>query len=298
MKNLDFGENDSDSDKYDNEHEENKTVTKGAKFVKQKFKRTADHETFQATPLDADLLPLPDEQPEDEQPTEAEPPRADDAIVRQRNKEKLAAALAAFKLPELPKEPANDNYRPVVSWPLTDQLTRTFEPDRELRNKLIATARYVRDLIDTARADPLGDERDCGIQRTESGKAHFEHGQTLDRKKRIYNKGKNGKYSHGKNGEADAERFDGAVRTARKISAGRQRHQQRRLVFGAPNYCPERASRDYSGRWPAVAVAGIRHKRQRDNDRCRQIAWREGRSSTRRRHGPHPARYDGCDGSP
>jgi hypothetical protein len=94
MTNLDFDENDSDSDKYDNDnekHEENKTARDGARFVKEKHGSTVDHETFQATPLDADLLPLPDEQVEND---EAEASRPGDAIVKRRNKERLAAALA------------------------------------------------------------------------------------------------------------------------------------------------------------------------------------------------------------
>jgi hypothetical protein len=45
------------------------------------------------------------------------------------------------------------------------------------------------------------------VQRTESGKVWFEHGQTLDRKKRTYDI---------KNDEAEAERYDGPVRTAKK----------------------------------------------------------------------------------
>jgi hypothetical protein len=213
MKTLDFDENDSDSDKYDNDnespHEESITVTEGAKFVKQKFKSTADSVTVLANPLDADLLPRPDEQAEDDEETGPALPRdVAPAIVKQRNKEKLAAALASFgKLPNLPRTPSNDNFRPVVSWPLMDQLTRkTFEPDQESRTKLIATARYIRDLIDMASADASGNNKDCEVQRTESGKVFFEHGQTLDRKKRTYDT---------KNDEKGAERYDGVARTAR-----------------------------------------------------------------------------------
>jgi hypothetical protein len=130
------------------------------------------------------------------------------AIVKQQNKEKLAAALADFgKLPKLAKEPANDNFKPTVLWPLMDQLTRrTFEPDKERRTKLIVTARYIRDLIDMASANALGNDNDCEVQRTESGKAWFEHGQTLDRKKVIFDE---------KDGESDAERYSGSVRTAK-----------------------------------------------------------------------------------
>jgi hypothetical protein len=295
MKTLDFDENDSDSDKYDNDnheslHEQSETAAEGAKFVKQKFKRTADHGTVPANPLDADLLPLPDEQPEDNDEAEAELPRAvAPAIVKQRNKERLAVALASFgKLPNLPRIPSNDNFKPVVSWPLMDQLTRpTFEPDRERRTKLIATARYIRSLIDMARADSLGDEKDCGIQRTESGKVFFEYGQTFDRKKRTYDKGKNG--------ETDAERYDGVARTARKSLP-----ETTASTVTTPFWsdCPARASRNRCRCWPAVAVAGIRHKRKRHYDRCRQIAWCEACSISRRWYGPHSARNDSGDGSP
>jgi hypothetical protein len=143
-----------------------------------------------------------------------------DGIAKTQAKEKLAAAEAKFgKLPKekKPKKPANDNYRPTVSWPLMDQLTRrTFEPDRERRTKLIVTARYLRELVDSVEADSLGlsvhlpgksAPTDFDVQRTESGKVYFEHGQTLDRRKVIYDN---------KNGEANAERYSGSVRTAKK----------------------------------------------------------------------------------
>jgi hypothetical protein len=156
---------------------------------------------------------------EDDDGAEPELPRAvADAKARRQAKEKLAAAQAKFgKLPKSPKEPANDNFRPTVSWPLMDQLTRkTFEPDKERRTKNIISARYLRELIDTAEADSLGSSvylpgksapTDFDMQRMESGKVWFEHGQTLDRRKVTYDN---------KNGEADAERYSGSVRTAKK----------------------------------------------------------------------------------
>jgi len=207
-------------DQDNNEHEETETATNGARLVKQKHGRTADHTTVSANPLDTDLLPatVPEQdqvevrrgkKAEDDEEIESELPRAiAPANVKKQNKENLAAALADFgKLPKLPKEPANDNFKPVVSWPLMDQLTRsTFEPDKERRTKLIVTARYIRDLIDMTDAEALGKDNDCEVQRTESGKAWFEHGQTLDRKKVIYDN---------KNGESDAERYSGSVRTAK-----------------------------------------------------------------------------------
>ena len=104
-----------------------------------------------------------------------------------------------------------------MSWPLMDQLTRrAFEPDKEQRTKNIVLARYLREVIDNAEADSLGlsvylpgksASGDYDVQRTESGKVFFEHGQTLDRRKVTYDE---------KNGEADAERYSGSPRTAKK----------------------------------------------------------------------------------
>jgi hypothetical protein len=68
-------------------------------------------------------------------------------------------------------------------------------------------SRHIRDLIDMARADASGNNKDCEVQRTESGKVYYEHGQSSDRKKRTYDT---------KNGETDAERYDGVERTAKK----------------------------------------------------------------------------------
>ena len=172
----------------DNEaHEENETKRMGSRFVKAKHDSTVDHVTVPANPLDADVLPVPESEEEqtevrrgkkveDDEEKETELPRAvAPKTAKQQVKEKLAAATAKFgKLPKLPKEAANDNFKPVVSWPLMDQLTRnTFEPDRARRTKLIATARYIRDLIDMASADGLGNENDCEVQRTESSSIFF-----------------------------------------------------------------------------------------------------------------------------
>jgi hypothetical protein len=222
MKYDSFDTNADDEPGYadDDSQQDNETATGGAGFVTKKHGSTVDHITVVANPVDADLLADLATVPEQEQievrrgkkaedDEEREPEsRRDAAVVKQQNKEKLAAAQASFgKLPKLPKGPANDNFRPVVSWPLMDQLTRsTFEPDRERRTKNIISARYLRDLIDMAGADALANDNDCEVQRTESGKAWFEHGQTLDRKKVIYDN---------KNGESDAERYSGPVRTAK-----------------------------------------------------------------------------------
>jgi hypothetical protein len=209
-------------------HEENETASNGNGLIRRRYKSTVDQTTVSANPLDSDLLAgisnVPDSdvvevrrgaKAEGDDEAEPELPRTvAPAIVRQQNKDKLAAALAGFgKLPSLPKEGANDNYKSKESWPLIDQLTRSsFEPDRERRTRLIEVVRHVRELIDVVGADSLGlsihlpgkdTSTDYALQRTKFGDVHFENGQTLDRKRRTYD---------GKNGEADAERYDGAVR--------------------------------------------------------------------------------------
>jgi hypothetical protein len=218
----DFNEDDDSNYADDELQQDNETANRGTGFVKKRYGSTVDAVTVAATQLDADLLdppPVPqDNELEVRRGTKAEDGEyvgpgsvrtTADGIVKQQNKERLATALAEFgKLPKLPKEPANNNFKPVVSWPLMDQLTRrSFEPDNERRTKLIVTARYIRDLIDMAGADALGNATDCELQRTESGDVFFDHGQTLDRRKVTYDI---------KNGESDAERYSGSVRTATK----------------------------------------------------------------------------------
>ena len=223
---LDYYADDDEPDyvDQDNDHEENETTAEGAPLLKKKHGSTIDHTTVEAKPLDADLLPQSDSEQEQtevrrgktaEDDEEKEPERKDSAIVKQKNKDKLAAALADFgKLPTPKKEPANDNFRQRAFWPLMDQLTRsTFEPDKERRAKNIVSARYLRELIDTVEADSFGSSvhlpgkdtpTDYDVQRTKSGKVYFEHGQTLDRRKVTIN-----------NEDRD-ERFIGSVRTAKK----------------------------------------------------------------------------------
>jgi hypothetical protein len=225
MKSLNSYDTDIDDEPaiQDNDEgqDENETKRLGGTFVKKKHGSTIDHATGSAIPTDADVLPTPDDPEQEETEVrrgkkvedddEAAPELPRDVApktAKQQVKEKLAAAQAKFgKLPKEPKA-ANDNFRPMVSWPLMDQLTRrTFEPDRERRTKLIVTARYIRDLIDLAGADSLGNDNDCDVQRTESGNVYFEHGQTVDRRKVTYDN---------KDGEADAERYSGSVRRAKK----------------------------------------------------------------------------------
>jgi hypothetical protein len=221
---YDDNEIEDSDDKIDNNdavQDENETSRLGTSVVKKRHGNTIDHGTVSATPLDADFLPTAhdtDDDDESEAPESELPRDVAPAIAKQQIKEKLADAQKKFgNLPKEQKTPANDNFRPTVSWPLMDQLTRSsFEPDRERRTKNIIFARYLRELIDTVEADSLGSSvhlpgksapTDFDVQRTDSGGVYFEHGQTLDRRKVIYDS---------KNGELDAERYSGSLRTAKK----------------------------------------------------------------------------------
>ena len=193
-------------------HEGDKTIRKGKPLVKEKYRGTIEAaENDRAVQSDADdedrnFASLDRESNDNGKANPPLPRVTKDEHAKQQVKDSYKAAVAEFGTLKLEKEPANDNYRPVVSWPLMDQLTRsTFEPNGERRTKFIATARYIRELIDLTEADPSGADRD--VQRSESGSVHFEHGQTLDRKKRDHAK---------KNGEPGAQRFDGPLRTVKK----------------------------------------------------------------------------------
>jgi hypothetical protein len=207
-------DNDDTIEDNDSAHEENETQREGARFLKRKHGSTIDHTTAEATPVDTDLLPAV-QLDESDEGTEAELPRnVADKLAKQQIKEKYKAAQADFgKPPKVPKEPSNDNFKPVVSWPLMDQLTRsTFEPDKKQRTKNIISARYIRELIDIVEADSLGLSvhlpgkgvpTDYDIQRTATGNVYFENGQTMDRRKVTISKG-------------DDVRFIGSMRTAKK----------------------------------------------------------------------------------
>jgi hypothetical protein len=221
-------DNDDKIEENDEDHEENETQRGGAGFVKKKHGNTIDHhETGIAIPTATDVLPTttPEEEEvevrrgktaEDDEERETKTVRGV-AIAKQRFKDRLAAASRGFDFNLLkPAKATNDNFRPVVSWPLMDQLTRrTFEPNEKRRTKSIAAARYVRNLIDLVEADQTGlsvylpgkdAPTDYDVQRTGSGKVVFDHGQTLDRRKVTYDS---------KNDEEDAERYSGSMRTAK-----------------------------------------------------------------------------------
>jgi hypothetical protein len=216
-------------DFYDSTQEENETTTEGAPLVKTKFKHTVDDAGGAATPLDPDCPSI-----ENIEPTIEDDKSGSDLFrlvaprtVKKQNREKLADAMNIFGPFSVLKQagsktapaglPANDNFKQKESWPLIDQMTRiTFERDTARRAELISAARHIRELIDIAGSDSLGLSihlpnkaacTDYALQRTESGNVHYENGQTLDRKKRTHD---------AKNGEANAERYDGAVRKSDK----------------------------------------------------------------------------------
>lgn len=198
----------------DSVHEKSKTLSKGDPLVQEQYRgtiETVENDRFVKVDADDEVVNF-DSLNQESDDNGKDSPKLPRAVVskdaRQQVKDGLKAAMATFEFPKQSKEPANDNFRPVGSWPLMDQLTRsTFEPDRERRSKYAVTARYIRELVDLTESDPLGDDKDCDVQRSESGSVHFEHGQSLDRKKRTRDK---------KNGEPGALRHDGPLKTVKK----------------------------------------------------------------------------------
>jgi hypothetical protein len=228
---IDYGDNEFEGDDepgYADDYlqQDNETATKGAYHTKKKHGSTVDHTTVSANSLDTELLPTttPEQEQvevrrgktaEDDEEKESDL-RKDSAIVKQKNRERLAAASKGFdfNLLKPPKEAANDNVKQTVSWPLMEQLIRkAFEPDQERRAKNVVSVRYMRELIDIVEADSLGSSvhlpgkdtsTDFDVQRTESGCVYFEQGQTWDRRKATIN-----------NEDRDV-RFIGSARTAKK----------------------------------------------------------------------------------
>lgn len=196
-------------------HENNSTVIHGTALVKVTYGNTIENaEKDRAVQTDVDdedrnFESLNLESNDDGKDSPPLPRLTKDEHAKQQTRDSYKNAVAEFGKLKLEKEPANDNYRPIVSWPLMDQLTRsTFEPNKERRAKFAVTARYIRELIDLAAADPMG--ADCDIQRSESGTVHFDHGQSLDRKKHTHDS---------KNDEHGAERHDGPLRTVKKSTS-------------------------------------------------------------------------------
>ncbi len=118
---------DDDIHEADSIHEENKTATKGAPFVKKKHGRTVDHTTVPANPVDADLLAgLAVEETEvvevrrgkkveDDKEVASKLPRLTDAeTAKKQMKGKLAAAKKGFVMPEVDADPDEDEPRQAI----------------------------------------------------------------------------------------------------------------------------------------------------------------------------------------
>lgn len=141
-----------------------------------------------------------------------------DRSAKGASKCKLAEAIVNFGPLKMKtaKATANDNYRGKESWPIMEQLVRpTFERDKFKRAKMVAAVHRIRHLVDTTSLDVLGlavhvvgkdAPVDFDLQRNDDGKVVYEAGLTLDREPQTHN---------AKNGETNAKRHDGAVRTAR-----------------------------------------------------------------------------------
>ncbi|MET4041589.1 hypothetical protein [Bradyrhizobium sp. RT6a] len=143
------------------------------------------------------------------------------AVAKRGTKERLAKARQEFdmsvlkenKKPKAAIVPANDN-EPAPNWLVLEAINRIKDSAERVRRK--DTALYLRELVDTAGADALGlsvhrpgkaASVDYDVDRSSSGKLIFHNGQTLDRKWREYSE---------KNGEPDAKRYDGSLRTSKR----------------------------------------------------------------------------------
>jgi hypothetical protein len=158
----------------------------------------------------------------------------DENAIRQRLNS-LASARMGFDMTQLddlyakPTEPpgaANDNdpgFKHKESWPLEEIIKRSKRTDAA---ELLETAIRLRQVYDMANADPLGEtihrpgkphSAEYGMQRTATGNFWYDNGQTLDRKRSVYDgkKLESGKRRPlSKNGEEYAVRHDGSVRTS------------------------------------------------------------------------------------
>lgn len=241
MTNIDFDANnaaynDAVDDVQDDRHEQDDDLNSkrdrfvpGAVAVQKRYGSTIDSITVQPLAVDAELIGFDE--------LNAEPPVRDtggnvvrlvaDEAAKRQSRSKLAEARKAFDMSVLneknagAKPAANDN-EPVETWLLMEAINRKRNPTERARLK--DTALYLRDRVDTAGTDPLGlsvhrpgkePTPDFDMDRTASGAIYYgETGMTLDRKRRRYTQ---------KNGESDAERHDGPVRTSKRsapISSG------------------------------------------------------------------------------
>ncbi|MBR0993802.1 hypothetical protein JQ580_24050 [Bradyrhizobium japonicum] len=194
----------------------------GAVAVQNRYGRIIDHDTVVPVPTDAETIDLdkPDVEPKAKDTGRKLLRLSGDDEARHQIKAKLAAARQLFDMSVLKKEkqkdsiiPANDN-EPAPNWLLLEAINRIKDLPERVRRK--DTALYLRELVDTAGSDALGlsvhrpggaPSVDHDVDRSSSGKVIFHNGQTLDRKWREYSQ---------KNGESDAKRFDGSLRTSKR----------------------------------------------------------------------------------
>ena len=204
--------------------ENTETEAEGRQIIRRRFGRSIDDDTVAPKGIQIGLDNI-----DDQTVPEASGARlrlVSDEDAEQQVKSRLAAANASFDYgilkenkPKRSLVAANDNesdFKESESWPLMEQLNRTvFEPDAAKRCEFIGTVQYICGLVEEAGQDALGlsvhragkvATPDYDFARSESGKVIYANGQTLDRKGRTFNH---------KNGETDARRFDGPVRTSK-----------------------------------------------------------------------------------
>jgi hypothetical protein len=232
MKSDSFDNDNDFADEQDCHDDDPETTASGNKLVRKRYGRTVDDmrtddpDVIGSMFSDSDVVEIRRVQ----QPPAELPRLTSPEIAKQQRDARLAAARESFDMKVLNEKPieepitalvvANDNvatFKEKEPCPLLEQLNRSvFEPDETKRRKFIGTFHYIRDLYDAAGADALGlathrpgkpATADYDLDRTASGAVWYANGQTLDRKPRVYGK---------KNDEADAKRFDGRVRTAKR----------------------------------------------------------------------------------
>jgi hypothetical protein len=234
---MDDYDQDFESEMVDLHEGDHGNRTRGKAAVKRRYSRTVDDA---ATELETDANPLAevfDTSPCTTEIEAVEPllRKVDDDTRKKQHAARLATAWQGFDKALLddmlatPAEPplaANDNsFKHKESWPLEEAIKRSGKANAQ---ELLGTAHFVRDVYDSTCADPLADAihrpgkaatPDFGVQRSASGEVFYEHGRTLDRKRKAYDGrlSKRGKpRPSAKDGEEGAIRHDGFARRVKK----------------------------------------------------------------------------------
>lgn len=239
---MDFDDDDqldSDNASVDLHEGDHSHRIRGKAALKKRYGRTVDDA---ATERETDINPLAHVFEEIPSTTTSDSPNplvrnVDDDTRKQQDATRLASAKRAFDMTQLNElcavpatllVPANDNsvgFKNTESWPLEEAIKRSGKANAP---ELLGTAHFVRDVYDAAFADPLADAihrpgkvstPDFGVQRSASGEVLYEHGRTLDRKRRAYDGrlSKRGKpRPSAKDGEEGAIRHDGFARRVKK----------------------------------------------------------------------------------